>query len=73
MSCLLELSYEKTVVSCFVRGLKPEIGLPVEMLGSRTLAKAISLARIQEQTLIVQKQVFTNSTILSNSKTNSAI
>lgn len=61
----VELS-EDYVVSCFVRGLKPEMGLPVKMLGPRTLAKAIYLARIQEQTLIVQKQVFKNSAILAN-------
>ncbi|XP_075088549.1 uncharacterized protein LOC142170516 [Nicotiana tabacum] len=53
----VELS-EEYVVSCFIRGLKPEIGLPGKMLAPRSLAKAISLARIQEQTLIVQKQVF---------------
>lgn len=48
---------EHYVVSCFVRGLKPEI-ISVKMLGPRTLAKAISLAKIQEQTFIVPKQVF---------------
>lgn len=53
----VELS-EEYVVSCFVRGLKQEIGLIVKMLALRTLAKAISLAKIQEQTLVVQKQVF---------------
>ncbi|XP_075076397.1 uncharacterized protein LOC142163045 [Nicotiana tabacum] len=37
---------EDYVVSCFIRGLKPEIGLPIKMLSPRTLAKAISLARI---------------------------
>lgn len=49
---------ENYVVSCFVRGLKPEIGLLVKMLEPKTLAKAISLAKIQEQTLVVQKQFF---------------
>ncbi|XP_016440243.1 uncharacterized protein LOC107766046 [Nicotiana tabacum] len=33
----VELS-EEYVVSCFVRGLKPEIGLPVKMLAPRNLA-----------------------------------
>lgn len=47
------------MVSCFIRGLKPEIGLPVKMLGPRTLAKTMSLTKKQEKTLIVQKQVFT--------------
>lgn len=64
----VELSEE--YVSCFVRGLKPEIGLPVKMLAPRTLAKAISLAKIQEQTLVVQKQVFMATSIPSYSTKN---
>ncbi|KAF3660763.1 Subtilisin-like protease SBT3.3 [Capsicum annuum] len=50
------------VVSCFIRGLKPKIGLPVKILGPRTLAKAMSLAKIQEQTLMVQRQAFSSDT-----------
>ncbi|XP_049345420.1 uncharacterized protein LOC125809928 [Solanum verrucosum] len=63
----VELS-EDQIISCFVRGLKPEIGLPVKMLAPRSLAKAINLARIQEQTLVVQKQVFSEPSVLSNPK-----
>ncbi|XP_070022382.1 uncharacterized protein [Nicotiana sylvestris] len=65
----VELS-EEYVVSCFIRGLKPEIGFPVKMLAPRTLAKAISLAKIQEQTLVVQKQVFMTTTVPSYSTKN---
>ncbi|XP_075103740.1 uncharacterized protein LOC142178308 [Nicotiana tabacum] len=65
----VELS-EEYVVSYFVRGLKAEIGLPIKMLAPRTLAKAISLSKIQEQTLIVQKQVFMATSIPSYSTKN---
>lgn len=44
---------EEYVVSCFLRGLKPEIWLPVKMFAPRSLHKAISLAKIQEQTLTI--------------------
>lgn len=46
---------DEYIVSCFIEGLKPETGLPVKMLNPRSLAKAISLARIQEQTSKIQK------------------
>lgn len=39
------------------------------MLGPRTLAKAIGLTKIQEQTLIVQKQVFIQNPVLPTPKT----
>uniref|UniRef100_A0A3Q7IJ32 Retrotransposon gag domain-containing protein n=1 Tax=Solanum lycopersicum TaxID=4081 RepID=A0A3Q7IJ32_SOLLC len=64
----VELS-EDQVVSCFVRGLKPEVGLPVKMLAPRSLAKAVNLARIQEQAIFVQQQVSSGSSVLSNPKT----
>ncbi|KAH0673763.1 hypothetical protein KY290_026811 [Solanum tuberosum] len=37
-----------------------------QMLAPRSLAKAVNLARIQEQTLVVQKQVFSEPSTLSN-------
>lgn len=49
---LTRVEVSEDVVSCFVRGLKPVIGLTIKMLGPRTLAKAIELARIQEQTIV---------------------
>lgn len=47
---------DEYIVCCFVRGLKPGIGLPIKMFQPRTLEKAIGLARIQEQTLSPHKQ-----------------
>lgn len=44
-----------------MRELKLEIGLIVKMLGPISLAKAVSIARIQEQTLIVRNQIFSYS------------
>ena len=38
----VELS-EDQVVSCFIRGLKPEISLLVKMLAPRSLAKAVNI------------------------------
>lgn len=50
----VELS-EEYVVSFFISGFKPEIGLTVKIFGPRTLERVINLAKIQEQTLGLNK------------------
>lgn len=64
----VELAYEY-VVSCFISGLKPEIGLPVKMFAPRSLQRAISLARIQEQTISLNQHSAKNLTTSSYTST----
>lgn len=66
----VELAYEYAV-SCFIRDLKPEIGLPIKMFAPR-LQRVINQARIQEQTLILHHQPSknTNFPVFPNPRTN---
>lgn len=49
----VELS-EEYAISCFLKGLKPEIEVQVRMLSLRTLMKAYNLAKLAEHSLKLQ-------------------